>query len=135
MYKGTITNTLTGVQANTNIPFQKALNTNSNTIWNDTDNTLAIVNSGYYDIMVNLYLTNITTDVTVQVYNNGEPIAETLVAKSATMTSRLVTVTSIDTIRVANDIPTNRVNLSVRIGGTTTTADIVRGVFIVEKRR
>ena len=131
MYKGRIVNS-TAVAVDTNIPFVTVWNTNNNTRYT-TNNAVELRAAGYYDVAVNVVLTNATaTPVSLQLYNNGQPIEETLTTNDITATTGIETLTIVDTIRVTPDLVNDFAELSVRADQAVT---ILNGIFTVEMRK
>lgn len=119
--------------ADTNIPFSVVWNTNQNTRYNSNENTLQILSPGYYDIAVNLSITDIATSpASAQLYADGEPLADSLTETDITATTGIATLTIVDTIRVLPTDSFTFASLSVRLGSAGT---VLNGVITVEKRK
>lgn len=132
MFKGRIINT-TPVAADANIPFSVVWNTNSNTRYNSTENTIEILSPGYYDVAVNLSVTDIAASpAAAQLYANGEPIIDSIAESDITATTGIVTLTIVDTIRVLPTDSFTFASLSARLGSAGT---VLSGVITVEKRK
>lgn len=123
------------IPQNSNIGMIAKLNTNADTRYDSSTSSVIILNAGYYDVKVNLPLTNASaTPLTLGLYANGELISEAKAINTITATTGVVTFTILDTIRVVPSIPSQNVALSVRLTGGT--ADVAGdGVFIVERRK
>lgn len=134
MFKGIIISA-TDIPVNQNLPFSVKWNTNSNTRYNVGTDTVDIYSAGYYDVAVKLVLTGVTTDVTAQLYANGAPIAESAVTATVGATTDIITLNIVDTVHVVPTSLNNVATLSVRLSGTTTTADIDVALITVEKRK
>lgn len=135
MYKGRIA-TGTVLAQNVNIPLTTVLNTNRNTRYNSSDNSVEILTSGYYDIMASLPLTNASAGpITLQFYADGEPIAEAIATNDMTATTGVTTFTIIDTIQIIQSpLVTDYEKISLRL--TTGTADLYSdGVVTIEQRK
>lgn len=135
MYKGTITTQITDQATNVNIPFTTTWNTNNNTAYDSTNNAVRILQSGFYDVALTIVLTGITTNVSAQLYADGVAIPEAIATATVGATTDIVTLNIADTIRVLPTVLTSIADLSVRLSGTTTTADITSAVLTVEKRK
>lgn len=134
MYKGTIAS-ITDQTTNTNIPFTTKWNTNTNTRYNIGTEAVDIYSPGYYDVIVKLVLTGVTTDVTAQLYSNGAPIAESAVSATVGADTDIVTLTIADTVHIVPTALNSIADISVRILGTTAAADIDVGLITIEKRK
>lgn len=135
MYKGRIA-TGTVLAQNVNIPLSTILNTNINTRYNSSDNTVEILTGGYYDITASLPLTNASAGpITLQFYADGEPISEAIATNDMTATTGVATFTIVDVIHVIQSpLVTDYEKISLRL--TTGTADLYSdGVVMIEKRK
>lgn len=135
MYKGRIA-TGTVLAQNVNIPLTTVLNTNINTRYNSSDNSVEILTGGYYDIIASLPLTNASAGpITLQFYADGEPIAEAIATNDMTATTGVTTFTIVDVIHVVQlPLVTDYEKISLRL--TTGTADLYSdGVVMIEKRK
>lgn len=132
MYKGNIT-TATAVTATANVPFKTVWNTNGNTRYNATDNTVEILNPGKYNVYVMLNLTGTTGTVAgMQLYANGVAIPEALVQAELTASTGVLGIEVKDTIDVEPTIDNTIAKLSVR---PTVAATVSNGIITVEKVR
>lgn len=114
MFKG---NFVVGTQipANTNIPIQTILKTNSR-ISNDTvNNTLQFNTSGLYKVNANLVVGTVTgTSVMAQLYENGVPIVGATAQSDITSGTGVATLPLQDAFRVVSTLTPNLANVSVR---------------------
>lgn len=132
MFKGTITAN-TAVTANTNIPFDIVWNTNGNTGYDKTDNSIELRTSGFYDVIATIQATTGTSGATVtaQLYADGVAIPESGSTEVLGGTTES-TFTLADTIRVINDRYPNVANISIRFNTAMT---VNTAVITVEKRK
>lgn len=131
MFKGTITNAT--VLADTNIPLTVAYNTNDNTAYSTANNAVAILKPGFYDVDVNLVVTDVAVgDITAQLYANDVAIAEAVAIETSGATTDFITLPIMDMLRVLPTTLTEFARLSVRLDVPAT---VVSGVVVVEKVR
>ncbi len=132
MYKGKIT-TPTPVTNGVNIPFVLDMNTNTNTEYDNTDNTVDIRNVGFYNITSDLVVTGVAVGgISAQLYADGVAIPEAVASATSGAVTDLITLSIKDVERViANNLRTFT-NLSVRLSADAT---ISSGTFIIEKVR
>lgn len=131
MFKGTITNAT--VLADTNIPLIVAYNTNDNTAYSTANNAVAILKPGFYDVDVNLVVTDVAVgDITAQLYANDVAIAEAVAIETSGATTDFITLPIMDMLRVLPTTLTEFARLSVRLDVPAT---VVSGVVVVEKVR
>lgn len=131
MFKGTITNAT--VLADTNIPLTVAYNTNDNTAYSTANNAVAILKPGFYDVDVNLVVTDVAVgDITAQLYANDVAIAEAVAIETIGATTDFITLPIMDMLRVLPTTLTEFARLSVRLDVPAT---VVSGVVVVEKVR
>lgn len=126
MYKGII-DTQVAVAANTDIPFRTVLNTNWKT--SADGGAVSIKNAGYWNAKAQINFTGVTGPITVQFYNEGEPIPDTAWTIEAENTDNL-TATLLDVLHVIRRYGTDFAKLSVRLSVATA---VNRAVFIVDE--
>lgn len=132
MFKGRIINP-TPVALDTNIPFSVVWNTNANTRYDSASNAIDILSTGYYDVAVNLVVTDIAVSpASAQLFANDEPIAESVTQSDITATTGTASLTIVDTVRVLPTDSFSFAELAVRLGSAGT---VLSGVITVEKRK
>lgn len=131
MYKGIIT-TSTIVSANTNIPFNTVWNTNGNTSYNATNNTVSFLTPGYYDISGLVVATNVSGDITLGVYADGVEKPESKSSGTTEAVTDLITLPISETVYVRPSDISSLANISVQL---STGATIVNGLLTVERRK
>lgn len=132
MFKGIVENTTT-VGANTNIPLTVVYNSNSNTAYSSSDDTVLVKKPGFYDIKGQFVLTDVAAgDVSIQLFADGEPIPEAVATGTSTGTTVFITLPLIDMERVLPTLSTGFAKLSVR---PTIAVTIDSGTLIIERVR
>lgn len=132
MFKGTIASGTT-LTADTNIPFVTEWNTNPRLRYNTSDNTVSILEQGYYDVYVSLPLSNVSASpITLQIYANGNPISEA-VNVNTILSSQIKTIQIFDILKVSRSIGSNIANMSIRLIGGTATLN-TSGTLIIRER-
>lgn len=133
MFKGTFANVT--ATAGTNIPFEVKLNTNTQTVPNAAEGTVALhaQGTGYYDIDVVLELTGAAaTPITAQLYANGQPITEAIASQDITVTTGIATLNLHDAVRVVGSLIPELAEISVRL---VSNAIVTAGVFTITQIR
>ena len=132
MFKGRIIPNTAAV-ANTNIPFAVVWNTNNNTRYNQTANTVEIGTVGYYDVNVMLTVTGVATSpITATLLGDSTPILESVATTDITATTGVETLVIVDTVRVSAEALNSVANLSVQLNEAAT---VTSGLITVEKVR
>lgn len=132
MFKGTVNNTTT-ITANTNIPLTVVYNTNSNTAYSSSNNTVIIRKSGFYDVKGQFVLTDVAAgDVSIQMYSNDTAIPEAIATATSTAATDFITLPLTDMFRVLPTPLPEFANLSFRVSDDAT---IDAGVVTVERVR
>lgn len=132
MYKGII-NTDTTVTAGQNVPFKTALNTNSKTYYDSTNNVVDINSTGYYDIYLTMVVTDVTgSSVTANIFGDGEEILGAAAVETISATTDIKTLNIMTVVRVAVAPSTDLAKISVELD---TSATIQSASLIVEARK
>ena len=131
MYKGRV-NQDTSVLANTNIPFATVWNTNSNTTPDTTNNNVALNKTGYYDVYAVIQLTDvISTPVEVNIVADGVVVGNA--QADVTANTGIITLTIVDTVRVAVAPFSDRATISVQVDVASTV--LTGSKFLIESRK
>lgn len=126
MYKGIITTPI-AVTANTDIPFNKILNTNWKT--SPENGVVAIRDPGYWNAKTQINFTGATGDIELRFYNDGVALTDVVWTFSAAP-SDVITATLTDVLKVVRTLGVDFAKLSVRSNLTMT---VNSGVFILEE--
>ena len=132
MFKGTITNEIE-VTANTNIPLTVQYNTNGNTSYSSSTNSISMRKPGFYDVEGQFVLTDVAEgDVSVQMYADDVPIPEAIATATSAATTNFITLPLTDKFRVVATSLPEHARLSFR---TSVAATISAGVVTIERVR
>lgn len=121
MYKGRILNT--AVTANTNIPFNIAMQSNAKAVWNSNDNTVELRQAGYYEIDAQIVTTGVAVgNVIASLLANGTALTEAQAIETvgATTDSQTLTIHDVVKIEPQNTNSYAKLALQLSVAGTIT---------------